>query len=598
MSNKASENYLDELLYSLNGNGTSPQPEPKKPEETKEPVFDAPETSDDDFLKSFEEEMGFSDDDFLAEFDADLGITHDGGKRDMGSYDPDDDLFAELDMALSESRQTDSHDDINDLFNEIDESEPFVAPDAPAPEAVSPESVSPKEVSPEKVSPEVAESEASAPDTISIESGAAESQDAATQTEDALPEIQMPEELFEEGDLNSKETEFQQVEPEELPLTEAGEPDLAGVSADDLLDMLSETDGMEGIGDLLSKDEAGTAVDTEDAIGAFADKEMNPQDGEENKGIEEEEPEDGKKKKKRKKKEKKKKDSEQDTPKADNFFTRLLKKLFESEEDLIEDEAAGVLPMDGPGVEELSEENMALLRELEGADAANADKEEDGKKKKKEKKQKKEKPKKEKKEKPKKEKKPKAPKEPKEKGKPLPKKPVIFITLLGVSIGVMVMVATNLSGYTVPFSQAKSLFNTGASDPANYVAAFEKIDGMKIKKGDMEFYNRALIMAEVSSEYEHYLVFKNANEQNMSNSMQVEAFDALVCAAGRYQANIEGASEYDCVTELENLGALISDALKTDYNMTLEDAYEIYGARTRKAYTILIYQKLKELGLY
>ncbi len=587
MSNKASENYLDELLYSLNGNGASPQPDSKEPKEEKEPVFDAPEQSDDDFIKDFEEEMGLSNDDFLANFDADLGITKDGGSRDMGSYHGDDDLFDELDDLFADIDDL-SDDQLDDILPDREKADLDLDPLV--------------EASPDEVVDAAANIMAEAAPDMDLGQQAPEPENIENQValeDESLEKIEIPSDLMEEGNLGSGETEFQQTIPEELPLTEAGEPDLAGVSADDLLDMLSETDGMEGIGELLSKDEDGTAVDTEDAIGAFAEKEMNAQDGEENKGIEEgEEEEDGKKKKRRKKKEKKPKEpKDPNRPEADNFFTRLLKKLFESEEDIEEDDAANVLPMDGPGVEELSEENMALLRELEGADAAAAEKEEDGKKKKKEKKEKKEKPKKEKKEKPKKEKKPKKPKEPKEKGKPLPKKPVIFITLLGLSFGVMVMVLTNLTGYAVPFGQAKTLFNTGASDPTNYVSAFKEIEGMKVKKGDMEFYNRALIMAEVSSEYEHYLTFKKANEQKMSDKMIAEQLDALVCAAGRYSANVEGATEYDCVTELENLGKMIEEALKEEYQMSMDEALEIYSARTRKLYTKMIYMKLKELGL-
>ncbi|PHU36911.1 hypothetical protein [Agathobacter ruminis] len=575
MSNKSSENYLDELLYSLNGKGADPVPEESEESKGTEPVFDAQENpvSDEDFLKEFEEDLGISSsDDFLSGFEDDLGITFDGGSRNMGSKDDDLDLFDDLED-LSDA----DFDELDDFLAELDDKpEKEETPAALQFDDGLPNISDMIDLDSVQAAP--ADNPPAEADTVLEETP--EPQTDTVIEETPAPQTDIPQEepdLAAEVDLSASNVE--------LPITDAGEPDLAGIDSDDLLNMLSETEGMEGIGDLLSKDEDGTAVDTNDAIGEFAERQMNGEDDADGKGIEAEEEEADTPKKKKKKKKKEAKEAQP------GFFKRLLNKLFESDEDLPDDEALDMTPIDGPGVEELSEENMALLRELEGADAQDKPEEEDKKEKKK--KEKKEKPKKEKKEKPKKEKKPKKPKEPREKGKPLPKKPVMFLCLLGISIGAMIMIATNLAGYSVPMSQAKNLY-----DKEEFVEAFSKIEGMKIKEDDEAFYQRALILAEVEMEYRHYLIFKKTTDEKMSDAMRVETLDALVCAAGRYNTHLEDAQEYQCQAQLAELGGKIEEALQADYKMSMDEAIEIYKARTRKQYTILIYKKLKELGLY
>lgn len=63
-----------------------------------------------------------------------------------------------------------------------------------------------------------------------------------------------------------------------LPLTEAGEPDLAGNADSDLLDMLNNSEDLSDLGDLLNGDEQGKNLDQEDSIGAFAQTQMDEQE--------------------------------------------------------------------------------------------------------------------------------------------------------------------------------------------------------------------------------------------------------------------------------------------------------------------------------
>ena len=80
-------------------------------------------------------------------------------------------------------------------------------------------------------------------------------------------------------------------------------------------------------------------------------------------------------------------------------------------------------------------------------------------------------------------------------------------------------------------------------------------------------------------------------------TVQIDALDALVCAYGRYDLNQKNAKEYGCEDQLEKIGGKIIKALLKDYDMTGDEALDIYQTRKRDDYTVKLHQKLKELGL-
>ena len=237
-----------------------------------------------------------------------------------------------------------------------------------------------------------------------------------------------------------------------------------------------------------------------------------------------------------------------------------------------------------PAVTEMSMDDMDILKELEGS--SDGDKQGGKEKKKKEKKKKEKAPKqpKEKKVKPKKEKKPKPPAEP-DNTPPLPKGPVIAIVLMAVSLFAFVMIVTNLLGYQANLSQAKEKYEQGS-----YVEAYRKLQGLSIKERDEKLYHQLATLAAVSEKYQAYLVFDNYGSK-------IDALDALVCAYGRYDLNQKNAKEYGCEDQLEKIGGKIIKALLKDYDMTGDEALDIYQTRKRDDYTVKLHQKLKELGL-
>ena len=404
--------------------------------------------------------------------------------------------------------------------------------------------------------------------------------------EEPQPELSEEEKDFDE--LSSAVSEF------DSTITEDGEePDLSGSMDDDLLDILGGDSEFSDIGDLLSGDgEAALGEDENNVFDEFAEKEMGTQ----GKSVEDtvnealgmdDDSEDAKGKKGKKSKKAKKTDGNKES-----FIEKLKRILFGDDE---EEEAVDLIIPDDNSAGALSSENAQILAELEADE-----KEEKGKKKKK--KEKKEKPKKEKKPKKVKEPKPKKEKPPKEVDNtpPLPKAPVIMIFVLVISMTVLVLLGTNLLTKGNSVSTAERYYNIAmaavasgtpdSDDIHKYAEAYNYLDGLKLNEEDTALYNKLKVLSAVSSKYDSYETFHEYGSEK-------EALDALVCAAGRYELNAEAAEEYDCVKELDALRDCIEQTLSSEYNMSFDEALEIYNAGNRTKYTTALYQKLYELGL-
>lgn len=290
--------------------------------------------------------------------------------------------------------------------------------------------------------------------------------------------------------------------------------------------------------------------------------------------------------------------AEEDAVKADKkekkgFFKKLVSVLFgESEEDELPEKEetseaaeAAVPPED---LENMSEENRQILEELNAAGKAKEEDKpedkEDTKKEKKAKKEKKQKPKKEKKPKEKKEKKPKKPKEV-DLSPPLPRKPVILIFVMGISVILLVLLLSNLSGYSVNLSGAKDAYAS-----QDYVEAYNKLAGAKIKEQDKTFYEKVALLASVQGELESGDALYNAKQYKM-------ALDSYVCALGRYDANSAKAEEYNIKEANDVLAEQIAAQLSERFSVSTDTAREIYAIKDRREYTNRIYEIVDALGL-
>lgn len=339
--------------------------------------------------------------------------------------------------------------------------------------------------------------------------------------------------------------------------------DLGNLGEEDLMNLLAGADDLSDIGNMLSQSEATEIpLDELDAFAAFAENEMAVQQVSAEPAVEDE-LEATKKSKK-------------------GGLVGKLKSIIASLMQGDDDDEVALKPAKAPTAEALSGENADILAELDGLEEKPSKKKE---KKKKEKKPKKEKA-------PKKPKAPKAPKPKKEKKPkevdntpPLPKGPVFMIWLMVGSLVALVLLGVNLIKYNSPISNAKSLQNQG-----HYAEAFSELRGLEIKEKDMEFYNQLAVLATIDSELNNYEIFTKAEKVD-------QAFDSLICAAGRCYINEENADVYGCLGQLETLKRNVSNELEQKYGMTYEEAIEMYTIRDRDDYTIALYKKLTELGI-
>lgn len=295
---------------------------------------------------------------------------------------------------------------------------------------------------------------------------------------------------------------------------------------------------------------------------------------------------------------------------ASGFLNKISKVLFgEDEDELPQTPAPAPKPAAKPPVDmgDLSDEDLLLLQELEGAgEQAEAEQEEEvpeteeeaKARKKREKAEKKAQKKAEKAEKKaqkkaekeakkaqkqkEKEKKPKKPKVP-DNTPPLPKKPVILCFVMAGSFLVLVILGTNLFGYSSSMQNAEKQFGLG-----NYEAAYQEVAGLDIKENDYEAYGKYRVMGTVAGEYTAYQTFMEAGLYDM-------ALDSLVRAVGRCEKYQPEAELYGCVGELAKISEQATGALGS-FGITQERALELYALEERTDYSVQINAILTEAG--
>lgn len=281
------------------------------------------------------------------------------------------------------------------------------------------------------------------------------------------------------------------------------------------------------------------------------------------------------------------------------FFARLSAILFgEEEEEVSKNQGTVVTPMD---IENLSDENLSALMELENQNASAAEEEEAKKKQEEEEKkalkEQKEQEKAEKKAEKKalKEQKAKARaekkalkkqnQEPVEKTKPLPKKPVVLIVLFGLSVVVLVNLLSGVVGYSTALSDAKDYYAQG-----KYVEAYGCLNEKALKEADLEFYNKVRLTSYLQQQLNSYDAYQSQN-------MYKEALAALIGGVGRYDRFIGDATEAGVEREYTKMLQKMEEELSGSYQMSLEEARNIYALDDKKDFTYAVYDVIGALGL-
>lgn len=534
---------IENLIQSMNEEAAKPREREKKPVEKKHEDY-----SGTGFLREFEKELATgAADDFLQEFEMEL----DEEASNQADIDVKEDQTSDMEAA-SATNQPEA----------ANQSEVVSQPETlNQPEAANQPLDTSEPTSPETTDAATDESAASdmMEDVNDImdavrkkvgDSGEEEHPDTPKTPEDDASEEEEPLGFFDTLDEDSA------AEIPEASKTESEEEEPLLSEDDDainLMDMLSGDSDLSDIGDLLKADENGEELEHSE------DEDSEVQDEFERLGSIEELKDLKEAKEKRKKQ---------------GFFSKIMSALFgpdEEEDDtkIAEDDSLG----------SISSENREILKEMDADEEA-------GKKGKKEKKKKE---KKEKKEKAKKEKAPKVKKEkpPKEidRTPPLPKKPVILIFIMALSILILIWLGSSNLQYGQDMQQAKDDFASGS-----YVTAFQTVAGSSVKGKDENFYKKAQMLASIQSEYQSYESLSGINENEM-------ALDALIRGYGRCVDGADLAQEYEITDEMEGLKAQILQQLSDHFGVSEEKAAELHAMTKRTDYTKAIQEILAAAGL-
>lgn len=233
--------------------------------------------------------------------------------------------------------------------------------------------------------------------------------------------------------------------------------------------------------------------------------------------------------------------------------------------------------------EDMNQENMDILKTLEGEGAGEeeAPKKE---KKKKEKKPKEPKPKKEKKPKPPKEKKPKKEKQPDNSPK-IPMKYIIVFLLLAVSIVVLINVGQSVLSHRNSKANAELAFGKG-----DYITAYESLAGKKLTKDeDIQLFAQSRLLSDLQKRQHDYNLMVSLNKYDL-------ALDSLIIGVVRYTENVDQADQYQVREQYDAIGTNLIDTLNAQYGLTQEDAISM-SHMNREQYSIRINEIVDELSL-
>ena len=528
---------IENLIQSMNEEAAKPREREKKTVEKKHEDY-----SGTGFLREFEQELATgAADDFLQEFEMEL----DEEASNQADIDVNEDQTSDVEEAsaisqpeasnqMEEAEQSEETNQLRDASEPISSEGTDMATDGSAPSDMMEDVDDIMDAVRKKVG----------------DSGEEEHMDTSKTPEDDASEEEEPLGFFDTLDEDSA------AEIPEASKTESEEEEPLLSEDDDainLMDMLSGDSDLSDIGDLLKADENGEELEHSE------DEDSEVQDEFERLGSIEELKDLKEAKEKRKKQ---------------GFFSKIMSVLFgpdEEEDDtkIAEDDSLG----------SISSENREILKEMDADEGA-------GKKGKKEKKKKE---KKEKKEKAKKEKAPKVKKEkpPKEidRTPPLPKKPVILIFIMALSILILIWLGSSNLQYGQDMQQAKDDFASGS-----YVTAFQTVAGSSVKGKDENFYKKAQVLASIQSEYQSYESLSGINENEM-------ALDALIRGYGRCVDGADLAQEYEITDEMEGLKDQILQQLSDHFGVSEEKAAELHAMTKRTDYTKAIQEILAAAGL-
>ncbi len=180
------------------------------------------------------------------------------------------------------------------------------------------------------------------------------------------------------------------------------------------------------------------------------------------------------------------------------------------------------------------------------------------------------------------------PKKKKKKKEPEPKIPILAIIpfiILSVSLVAGVNIIMKVLSYQPVIDAAQESY-----DKQDYMEAYEGLAGLTLSDEDRLLRDQAKTMAFLETKYREYQVCMDIGKYQM-------ALDSLIDAMNYYKENEKTAKSLNIVDIYSSYGNDIERALSDDFNLTPDEAVDIWKSLTRKEYTAKIQRAIRAAGL-
>ena len=129
-----------------------------------------------------------------------------------------------------------------------------------------------------------------------------------------------------------------------------------------------------------------------------------------------------------------------------------------------------------------------------------------------------------------------------------------------------------------------------AFENGDYVAAYAKLQGMKIRDTDHELLESATTLAGIQTEMDAYNALMEQKQYEM-------ALDSLIRGYNRCLLHSAKAEEWGVADKVKELEDQFDRLLKEQFDVSKRSAKKLYAIKKRSQYTLELHEILDKLGL-
>ncbi|MFA9376914.1 MAG: hypothetical protein ACERKZ_09205, partial [Lachnotalea sp.] len=154
---------------------------------------------------------------------------------------------------------------------------------------------------------------------------------------------------------------------------------------------------------------------------------------------------------------------------------------------------------------------------------------------------------------------------------------VIGVFILCISIGVFIILGVELIPYGLNISTAERYY-----EREQYELAYNELEGLTIKEKDMVFYQKLQTIMILQNQLDSYQSFDGLN-------LKPEALNALLKGVSKYDEFYAQTQEYGIVGTYDSILEQITNALDTEFGVSIDTARMMNALETQEEYSAQVY---------